>query len=197
VELSTVLLARKTEIIDPPRFLHAAMNLVALLSWKPGIAPDGASQPMCSTAARLCKQPNAAARCGGGMTYRLTIEQKPTYLHAIVTGWNTRENVMRYVEDVIRECIARNCLRVLIEERLEGRRLGTLDVFEIVLEGVNRYRGMLKAIAYVDVNAEGDLMRFAENVAVNRAFPLAVFSTVADAEQWLLHEEPPRTAPSG
>jgi hypothetical protein len=121
------------------------------------------------------------------MTYTLTIHPKPGYLHTVVTGWNSRENVVRYIEDVIRECAARKCFRVLIEERLEGPRLGTLDVYEIVSEGSGRFRGVLEAMAYVDVNAEGDLMQFAENVAVNRAFPVAVFSTVGDAEKWLLH----------
>jgi hypothetical protein len=77
---------------------------------------------------------------------------------------------------------------VLIEERLEGPRLGTLDVFEIVSQGSSRALGILQAIAYVDVNAAGDLMQFAETVAVNRALPVTVFSTVADAERWLLAE---------
>ena len=122
------------------------------------------------------------------MTYKLTIDQKPTYLHAIVTGRNSRENVARYMEEILRECTARSCFRVLIEERLEGLRLGMLDVFEIASEGSSKASGMLQAIAYVDVNAESDLMKFAETVAVNRALPVAVFSTVADAEKWLLNE---------
>jgi hypothetical protein len=123
------------------------------------------------------------------MTYKLTINQKPTYLHAIVTGLNNRENVVGYMEEVVHECTARNCFRVLIEERLDGPRLGTQDVFEIASEGSHRVRGILKAIAYVDVNAEGDLMQFAETVAVNRGLPVMVFSTVADAEKWLLQND--------
>ena len=122
------------------------------------------------------------------MTYKLTIDQKPAYLHAVVTGRNSRENVARYMADILRECTARNCFRMLIEERLEGVRLGTIDVFGIASEGSSRAGGMIKAIAYVDVNAESDLMKFAETVAVNRALPVAVFSTVADAEKWLLNE---------
>ena len=130
------------------------------------------------------------------MTYNLTIHQKPTYLHAVVTGRNTRENVVRYIEDVFRECTARNCCRVLIEERLEGSRLGTVDVFNLASQGSIRFLGRLKAMAYVDVNAEGDLMGFAEDVAVNRAsFPVKVFSTIDDAEKWLLHEAPGGTEP--
>jgi len=123
------------------------------------------------------------------MSYKLAIHQKPTYLHAIVTGRNTRENVARYLEEIRGECIARNCFRILVEERLEGPRLGTMDVFQIVSEGSSKAGGTFKAFAYVDVNAKGDLMQFAETVAVNRGLPVAVFSTVADAEKWLLNED--------
>ena len=122
------------------------------------------------------------------MSYKLTIHQKPAYLHAVVTGRNTRENVAEYLEEIRRECIVRNCFRVLVEERLEGPRLGTTDVFQIVSEGSSKASGTYKAIAYVDVNATGDLMQFAETVAVNRGVPVVVFSTVADAEKWLLNE---------
>lgn len=129
------------------------------------------------------------------MTYKLTIDQKPAYLHVIVTGQNSRENVMRYLEDTLRECMARRCFRVLIEERLDGPRLGTLDVFQIASEESSKAEGLLKAIAYVDVNADGNLMQFAETVAVNRGLPVVVFSTVADAEKWLLSEDRGGTEP--
>jgi hypothetical protein len=119
------------------------------------------------------------------MTYRLTITEKPTYLHAVVTGENTKENVAAYLEEVLRECGTRGCFRILIEERLEGPRLGTADVFALASEGSARALGAMKAIAYVDVNAQGGLMRFAETVAVNRAVPVTVFATVAEAEEWL------------
>lgn len=123
------------------------------------------------------------------MSYKLTFIQKPSYLHAIVTGRNTTENVAGYLEDIRRESIARNCFRVLAEERLEGPRLGTTDVFRIVSEGSIKADGTYEAFAYVDVNTEGDLMQFAETVAVNRGVPVAVFATVAEAEKWLLSKE--------
>jgi hypothetical protein len=84
------------------------------------------------------------------MTYKLTVEQKPAYLHVIVTGQNSKENV-------------------LIEERLDAK----------------RFAGILRALAYVDVKAEGSLMEFAETVAVNRGLPVQVFSNVAEADRWL------------
>ena len=43
------------------------------------------------------------------MSYKLTIDQKPTYLHIIVTGHNSKETVMRYMEEVMRECTNRKC----------------------------------------------------------------------------------------
>jgi len=119
------------------------------------------------------------------MAYQLTIIQKPSYLHAIVTGQNTRENVAQYLQEVLRECMARECFRVLIEERLEGPRLGVLDVFEIASRGSKNALGKLQAISFVDVNAEGPLMEFAETVAMNRALPIRVFSKVSDAEEWI------------
>jgi hypothetical protein len=93
--------------------------------------------------------------------------------------------------------LARGCFRLLLEERLEGPRLGLLDVFKIASEASPEVSGMFKAFAYVDVNAQGDLMQFAETVAVNRRLPLAVFSNVADAEQWLLNEGRLRTGAGG
>ena len=119
------------------------------------------------------------------MSYQLTIIEKPTYLHAIVTGSNTMENVLGYLGELQRECQARSCFNVLIEENLTGRRLETWDVYQIAAEGSARTQGLFRAVAYVDVNAGGELMRFAETVANNRGLPLTVFSTVAEAETWL------------
>jgi hypothetical protein len=123
------------------------------------------------------------------MDYKLTIKPKPSYLHFIVTGQNSRQTVTQYMQDILHECIARNCFRILIEERLEGPRLGMVDVFSIVSEESSSGIGIFKAIAYVDLNAENNLMQFAETVAVNRSLPIKVFATVADAEQWLIKED--------
>ena len=119
------------------------------------------------------------------MGVTVTFTQKPTYLHAVVTGENSAANVRKYLRQVQRECKARKCFRVLIEERLEGPRLGIVDVYRIVSEGTVRALGQIEAIAYVDVNAEGDLMKFAEDVALHGFLRIAVFSSVADAEFWL------------
>ncbi|MGB5131131.1 MAG: hypothetical protein WBO00_00845 [Steroidobacteraceae bacterium] len=125
------------------------------------------------------------------MGYQLKVEQKSGYLHVIVTGQNSKENVAAYLAELRGECIARGCYRALIEERLEGPRLRTLDVFEIIFKGSKHALGMYTAVAFVDVNAEGDLMQFAQTAAVNRGIPVSLFSTVADAEKWLLRAQGP------
>jgi hypothetical protein len=119
------------------------------------------------------------------MSYQLTLHRKPAYLHAIVTGDNTREDVAGYLQDIRRECLARGCRRVLVEEHLEGTRLGTSDVVAIVMGEASRSVGVYEAVAYVDVNAGGDMMKFAENVALSRGIPVRLFGAVAEAEKWL------------
>jgi len=95
---------------------------------------------------------------------------------------------LRYFEEIHRECTARNCFRILIEENLDGPRLSVTNVLELVSEESSKNRGLYKAIAYVDVNAVGDSMKFIENVTVNRGIPVTVFSTVTNAEKWLLNK---------
>jgi hypothetical protein len=119
------------------------------------------------------------------MSYQLKIIEKPSYLHVIVSGANTMENVVGYLKDLLRECESRQCYNVLIEEHLMGRRLETWDVYQIASDSSAQARGVFRNVAYVDVNSAGDLMKFAETVANNRGVPMTVFNTVAEAEQWL------------
>ncbi len=119
------------------------------------------------------------------MSYQLQITERPTYLHAVVTGKNTLENVTGYLKDLLRECEARRCFDVLIEEKLEGRRLETWDVYQIASDNSTLARDFFRTIAFVDVNSGGELMKFAETVANNRGVPMRLFATVADAEAWL------------
>lgn len=122
--------------------------------------------------------------------YELEITPKGDYLHITVTGENTKENVAAYLDRILEECRARRCEKVLIEERLSGPRLGFPDVFEIASQGSMKAMGTIKSLAYVDVNALDDTMVFAETVAVNRALPVRVFSTVEEAEAWISKAPP-------
>ena len=120
----------------------------------------------------------------------MTMTEKPGYLHVVVTGQNTLENVELYLRELNRACVARGFTRVLIEEKLAGRRLETWDVYQIASQGSIDGSGQFEALAYVDHNAHGDLMRFAETVANNRGIPLNVFATVQEAEAWLQKKVP-------
>lgn len=119
------------------------------------------------------------------MTFQLTLTEKPGYLHAVVTGQNTLENVVMYLRELRRECAERGINCGLIEERLTGRRLETWDVYQVASEGSLRGAGTFASVAYVDVHAHGELMKFAETVANNRGIPLNVFAAIEDAEAWL------------
>jgi hypothetical protein len=122
------------------------------------------------------------------MSYQLIVIKNPTYLHIIVTGQLNEENVSRYIEEIHRECTAHDCFRILIEESLDGPRLDVITVLKLISEESNKRRGLFRAIAYVDINAVGDSMTFIENASVNRGLPMKVFSTVTDAEKWLLNK---------
>jgi hypothetical protein len=130
----------------------------------------------------------------GRVSYRLAVLERPGYLHFVVTGFNASDAVQAYLEEAARTAVARGCTRLLIEERLEGPRLGTFDVFSIASGGAAKMAARFEAIAYVDVNAQGGLMKFMEDVAANRAVPVRVFDTVAEAERWLAALPPARPA---
>lgn len=90
--------------------------------------------------------------------------------------------------EILRECERCDCFRVLIEERLEGPRHDAMEIFTIASEGSMRALGFFDAVAYVDVHA-GELVDFIETIAVNRGMPIAVFSSLEDAKQWLRHHK--------
>jgi hypothetical protein len=120
-----------------------------------------------------------------GLSIRLL--EKPGYIHLVVTGENTRENVAGWVAALRDECARRRWTAALVEEDLKGPSIGFADAYEIVCGNVDWARSGLSAIAYVDVNPEHDLdlLKFAETVAVNRAVRLRLFRSVAEAERWL------------
>lgn len=124
------------------------------------------------------------------MSYELTFNQGSNYLHAIVSGTNSRKTVAAYMDDVLAECRRSDCFRVLIEERLEGPRLTAMDVFAVSSEGSMKALGVFEAVAYVDEQM-GELRDFVETVAVNRGMPVATFATVGEADAWLTRQQTP------
>ena len=121
------------------------------------------------------------------MAYEITFDRQPQFLRATITGENSADSVSRYMQDIVQECERQDCFRVLIDERLEGPRLGADDVFVVASEGAMSAMGVFQAIAYVDEQM-GDMSQFAETVAINRGMPVKAFLDVAAAEQWLLRQ---------
>jgi len=121
------------------------------------------------------------------MNYQISVEQRPSYLYVTVTGTNSKETVMAYLQDIVAECEQRDCFRILVDERLEGPRLEMMDVFSVADQGSAKARGQFDAIAFVDEKM-GDMSEFAESVAVNRGLPMRIFSNVGDAERWIEHK---------
>ena len=119
------------------------------------------------------------------MSYELSIEKRDNFLHATVTGTNSIETVLGYMNDVKARCATLDCYRVLIDEKLEGPRLDEMEILTLISEGSAEAAGFFDALAFVDDQMESDLSRFAETAAVNRGIPMATFSSVEDAEFWL------------
>jgi hypothetical protein len=119
------------------------------------------------------------------LSYQLTVHERKGYLHVVATGVNGPEAVKAYLQEAAKECVARGHKRLLIEERLEGPRLGILDVFEIVTHGVREARKVLDSIAYVDVHSEGTLMKLAGGLASQMGLSVRLFPDVEEASHWL------------
>ncbi len=118
------------------------------------------------------------------MSYQLSIEDRGNYLYFDVTGTNSRETVLSYMQDVLAAAEKHDCFRVLIHEKLTGPRLEAMEVFTLASEGAMRLLGKFESIAYVEEEM-GEMGDFVESVAVNRGMPLAFFSNVEDAREWI------------
>ena len=120
-------------------------------------------------------------------TYSLSIEDEGGYLHARVSGTNSRESVLGYTQEIFEACMAAKRTAVLIEENLAGPSLPISIVFQLVDARVAQALQALRKIAYVDVNPEHDLsrMKFAEDRAVNQGVNVRLFPTVDAARAWL------------
>src|SRR5690349_17436899 len=117
--------------------------------------------------------------------YRLAVSEESGYLHAIVTGANTRANIEAYLRDVLRACREMDARHLLIEERLDGPRLAAAEAHQAVLSSAKAAQHMA-SIAYVDVNMVDDSnTRFVERVAITQGVPVKVFASLAAAKAWI------------
>lgn len=125
------------------------------------------------------------------MTYEITFEHRATYLFARITGANNPESIIAYLKEIANKCTEIDCFRVLIHECLDGPRLTTMDLFETLSEACKQLLGQFDAVAYVDEKMD-ELMYFGEDVVVNRGLPLAAFTDIDTATQWIRHQNTDR-----
>src|SRR5262245_37313911 len=86
------------------------------------------------------------------MAYNFSVEQKPAYVLAKVSGDLTRSNARQFLVDAYKACIDRNVSSLLLEMAFTGD-LSLADVCSVINErspdGSN-----LQRIAYVDTNPD-------------------------------------------
>lgn len=117
--------------------------------------------------------------------YELTVEVRPDYLHASVTGDRTADNALRFLKDAYAACVENGKSKLLLEMRLTGSRLGTLGIYRVISDR-SADGARLRRIAYVEDPLDYvEEARFAETVAVNRAVNVRLFTDVSEAARWL------------
>jgi hypothetical protein len=118
------------------------------------------------------------------MSYLLTVEVLPGFVHAKVSGERTPENALRFLKEAYAACVNADRASLLVEMHLSGQRMSSASIFDVISDRVPD--GLkLKKIAYVDGSPDLDGAFFAETVAMNRGVNVRLFKSVAEATAWL------------
>jgi len=122
------------------------------------------------------------------MSYSLSVDKRPAYLHAKVLGERTPANALRYLQEAYSVCVNNDYSRVLLDVNFAGPSLSTTEIFDVILRCVPD--GLrLKKIAYVEATPDDPAMpAFAETVAVNRGVNVRRFQDIASAANWLSYD---------
>jgi len=120
------------------------------------------------------------------MSYHLSIEEHPAYVHARATGDMTPENALRFLVEANGACTARGKRRLLLEFAFTGPSLNGGSIYDIV-SARSSHAAVFERIAYVDVSGErnSEHKRFAETIARNRGVNVRLFPSLEEARQWL------------
>jgi hypothetical protein len=122
------------------------------------------------------------------MSYQLTIEERPSYVHAKVVADRNPANALRFLEEAYAACVKSGRSDLLLEMHLAGGNLTTTNIYSVISQRVPDGRNLRK-IAYVDTSPGDPAMaHFAETVAVNRGVNVRLFQNIAAAAEWLLSE---------
>jgi hypothetical protein len=119
------------------------------------------------------------------MSYHLTIEEHPAYLHAKAVGERTPANALRFLEEAYAACVKCGRAAALLEMQFSGPSLDTASILQVISQRAPD--GMkLRRIAYVQTVIDDPAMPyFAERAALNRGVNVRLFQSVAAAAQWL------------
>jgi len=118
------------------------------------------------------------------MSYQLTIEQRPGYVHAKVVGERTPENALRFLRESYQACVNAGRKSLLLEMQFSGPSLSTTSIFDVISD--RAADGLkLERIAYVDGASNLSQAYFAETVAMNRGVNVRLFQSVSEAASWL------------
>lgn len=133
------------------------------------------------------------------MEYAFSAERKDGYVHVRVQGASDAPTTARYMEDMFRACLEHRCGFLLIEENLEGERLGIGEIFQLITEKIDELRPAIRVVAFVDATAQHSdaTLSFADNVITNRGITVSHFGTVSAAEAWLRRQVTSSRPPSG
>lgn len=125
------------------------------------------------------------------MSYQLTVDERPNYVHAKATGERTPENALRFLKEAYLECVSRGQPALLLEMQLTGPALSASNIFDVLADRIPD--GLkLRKIAYVDGSRDLGQAYFAETVAMNRGVNVRLFPDVAQAAGWLAEEVVPK-----
>lgn len=119
------------------------------------------------------------------MAYQLTVLEKPSYLHFIITGDATVEDALGYMAEGVEICKAKNCFRVLVEDRLEGEPMGMMDMIPLSRGAAGKALGVVEQVAMVDNISGGPLNKFAAQVASTLGINIRICDSVEEADKWL------------
>jgi hypothetical protein len=120
-----------------------------------------------------------------GPEYRLTLVDRPGYLHASISGEkDSFETTMGAVTELASLCQLRQVKKLLVEHDIAGQ-LSTLDVYKIASQLPELYRGI--HVAFVIHHATiPDNPEFLRTVAQNRGATGRLFEDALQAEAWLV-----------
>ena len=116
--------------------------------------------------------------------YRVTLEERPGYLHAVIIGEQDSFDVtMGACTEIAAGAKVRKAKKLLVEHKVKGT-LSTLDVFKIASKLPDLFEGVVVAFC-VHLTANPDNPQFLEHVATNRGGVGRLFADPRDAVAWL------------